>query len=82
MHYNIFQASKNAFFDSKRKWLLIGERDVIQKFSTRLNGTHFDGNFNNDIEFINDNELETIKVIDKLNLSVDADITLSVKIGE
>lgn len=34
------------------------------------------------MEFAKDNELETIKILDKLNLSVDADITLSVKIGE
>ncbi|XP_052740370.1 ionotropic receptor 75a-like [Bicyclus anynana] len=77
----MYYASENVLFDSKHKWLIIEDNDIFQKSFNANESEDFIENVYNETHFINMNEV-SITILNNLNLSVDADITLSEKLDE
>ncbi|CAH2106770.1 unnamed protein product [Euphydryas editha] len=79
----MYYASENSFFDARYKWLIVDETEIINNLSVTVNTDRYLENFNSAEEENNvtDINMTIVQVLSAVNLSVDADITVSITKG-
>lgn len=83
-YIKMLQASRNSLFDATHKWLVIDNDIEINDDSSAVDNT--DGNLENfsedeGVDYMSNFDNTIIKPLSNVNLSIDADITITVTKG-